>query len=164
MVRRIINQADAHCVLGRKVNKPFHKLAPVTVIFRAIVGVDGNGMRIEPSFDPRPKIFKTINHEISSDMATGKIHIAFTMRRQENTERFLISCPAKNHDHPLCLLGGCICLGKKSQPLRLPWYQWRYESPFQSHPQVGLLYRHMNKLHLFQLPFLGLHLETIFRL
>ena len=79
---------DAHFVLDRKVNKPFHELAPATAIFRTIVGVDSNGMRIEPSFDHRPKIFKTINHKISSNIAVSKIQIGFIMRRQENAERF----------------------------------------------------------------------------
>ena len=88
MVRRIINQANAHFVLDRKVNKPFHELAPATAIFRTIVGVDSNGMRIEPSFDHRPKIFKTINHKISSNIAVSKIQIGFIMRRQENAEGF----------------------------------------------------------------------------
>ncbi len=68
-------------MLNRKVNQSFHELASAAIVFRSIVGIDSDCMGVKPGLYAGPKIFQRIHHEVSGNIAAGKIKVGFVKRR-----------------------------------------------------------------------------------
>ena len=77
MIRGIVCQRHVDLFVLRELNYSLDELGTMTTVFRTIIGINYNRMRINLLFYSRPQVLQSIYHKISRDAAGCKIKVIF---------------------------------------------------------------------------------------